>query len=104
MKRAIFIKKLEDWRGDALLYRLTPPPVYSGKRQRYYVAVSAADLNAIFEEAGILDYIYDHLKVETYIFHTTRRGKVLEWGELRGSFKGKKDHKEALLRAGYLTD
>jgi hypothetical protein len=104
MRRAIFIKKLDDWLGEALLYRLSPPPVYSGKRQRYYVAVSAVDLNKIYEEAGILSHIPDDMLEETYIFHTTRLGKVVEWGELRGSFKGKRDHKEALFRAGYTPD
>lgn len=38
---------------------------------------------------------------ETYIFGADAEGKVLDWGELDGSFKGALDHEQALRRAGY---
>ncbi len=38
---------------------------------------------------------------ETYIFGATDRGKIVDWSEMPGSFKGALDHEEALRRAGY---
>lgn len=38
---------------------------------------------------------------ETYIFASNEAGKVTNWGELRGSFKGALNHAEALRGAGY---
>ncbi len=101
MNRAIFIKHMDSWRGEAKLYRLVPPPFHCGRRGRFYVVVSAADLNKIFEEEGFPEHLWNPMMVETYIFRTTRLGKVLRWEELPGSFKGGMDHRKALMRMGY---
>jgi hypothetical protein len=38
---------------------------------------------------------------ETYIFPADATGKVTDWGELEGSFRGSIDHERALRAAGY---
>lgn len=38
---------------------------------------------------------------ETYIFPADKDGKITDWGELDGSFKGDYDHVQALKNAGY---
>ena len=38
---------------------------------------------------------------ETYIFPSNREGKITDWGELHGSFRGALDHSQALQNAGY---
>ena len=69
------------FRGDARLYRLTPP--LDGDE---YVIVSAADT---------LD------GPETYIFAADALASVIDWRELDGSYKGGLDHAQALRNAGY---
>ena len=85
------IRRLDGWTGDAFLYAVTPPMVYreGGKvRARYdFVVVSAT--YASFS---------GH---ETYIFGASEDGEVLDWGELKGSYRGGRDHRLALQHAGY---
>ena len=69
-------------RGHAEVYRLDPP--HEG---REYVMVSAVDAFG----AG----------PETYIFPASEDGKVTDWLEMEGSFKGALDHVGALRNAGY---
>lgn len=38
---------------------------------------------------------------ETYLFPANSEGAVLSWLELPGSFKGERDHRRALVDAGY---
>jgi hypothetical protein len=91
MNTATKIKTLDDWRGDAALYRLSEP--LDGNE---YVVVSAATLQSLvsFE-------LEAWQATETYIFGADRSGKVTDWGELDGSLKGTLDHAEALRSAGY---
>ena len=80
--KATFIKKLEGFTGDARLFRCDPPLAASK-----FVIVSA--VMAMFSGP------------ETYIFPATKDGKIANWGELPGSFRGALDHNEALENAGY---
>lgn len=38
---------------------------------------------------------------ETYLFGADEKGEIIEWGELRGSFKGELDCEQAIRNAGY---
>lgn len=86
-KVATFIKKLENFTGEARLYQLQPPMVDEDGGAVEYVAVSATI--AMFSGP------------ETYIFPADAKGKVKNWGELTGSYRGGLDFEEALSGAGY---
>src|SRR5690349_19484746 len=93
--KATLVRRINDWKGDARLYRVEPPLRYDtwgdeDKDQEAatgYVIVSAADV--------------PFSGPETYIFAASEAGDVLDWGELDGSFRGGLDHREALSGAGY---
>jgi len=85
-----------EWQGKATLYKVEPPMEYEDyddKLEKYmtrttsYVIVSAVDA-----------YLTGP---ETYIFPATNAGKVKDWGEMEGSFRGALDHEMALDNAGY---
>ena len=80
--KATFIKNVETAAGIKKLYELDPP--LEGNR---FVTVSA--VNAMFSGP------------ETYIFPADEKGKITDWLELRGSYKGGLDHVAALENAGY---
>jgi hypothetical protein len=84
VKRARYVRSLE-WRGDARLYKLSPP-----MRADMYVVVSAVDAS--------------YSGPETYIFGSNKDGECPSMLELPGSFKGGKDHALALARAGYALE
>lgn len=77
-------RRVRGMAGDARLYRLNEP--LNGYQ---YVVVSAVDERPA------------HRLHETYIFGADHTGKVIDWGELEGSYKGGTDHEEALRGAGY---
>lgn len=85
------IKRLEDFTGDARLFRLSPPlrnTDYDDKTSQYeYVVVSATHA--------------PYSGPETYIFPADSEGNVTSWSELEGSYRGGLSHVEALSRAGY---
>lgn len=89
-KTATFIRSLSKFHSDARLYRLDPPCVYpedwGNGETCEYVVVSATTVLGV---------------PETYIFGADENGKVTQWLELPGSFKGALDHREALDNAGY---
>lgn len=88
MKTATFLRKLDDFRGDARLYILSEPMTHNYDDEKSsYVIVSAAD--APFSGP------------ETYIFLANEDGEVINWGELDGSFRGGLNHEKALTGAGY---
>lgn len=87
MKTATFVSKLKGYRGDARLYRLSPPATTYDGDEAEYVIVSAADV--------------PFSGPETYIFPAHPDGKVMNWTEMDGSFRGGLNHEEALRNAGY---
>lgn len=92
MSTATKIRDLNDWQGDAALYRTEPP--LDGNE---YVVVSAVDIAKRHD-------IHDMprvMQIETYIFAATDEGEVTDFAELSGSMKGTLDHAEALRDAGY---
>jgi len=87
-KTATFVKDLDGWTGRAKLYALSEYIEFGdGNDKTGFVAVSAA----VAYGSG----------PETYIFPTDENGKVLDWGELPGSFQGDLDHDEALFGMGF---
>lgn len=92
--KAEFVKRLTGWRGDARLFRVSPPVRFTDLEDRVretsYVVVSAT--------------FAPFTGPETYIFPADERGEVLDWIELEGSFRGGLDHEKALSNAGYTTE
>lgn len=93
-KTATFLRKLDDFKGDARLYQLSELVGYDldWETEEY-----AAQTNHVIVSAVIALYSGP----ETYIFPANEEGKVLDWGELDGSFRGSLDHEQALRDAGY---
>lgn len=88
---AMFTRSLDDFKGNAALYRLSKPVDYEGNEQTCFVVVS--DVIA-----------FDHGGPETYIFPADEDGNILDWTELNGSYRGGRDHKHALANAGYIME
>jgi hypothetical protein len=82
MKTATHLKDLAGWTGRASLYRLSEP--LDGHS---HVIVSAA--------------VAPYSGPETYIFPADADGKVENYCELDGSFRGELSHAKALENAGY---
>lgn len=92
---AELVRSLEGWRGNARLYRVSPPMKYGydygdgddRRGETEYVIVSA--VVAMFSGP------------ETYIFPAREDGSAIDMLELDGSYRGGLDHEAALRRAGY---
>ena len=81
--KAILVKdNLQNFTGHAALYRMEPP--LDG---REFVIASAT--NAMFTGP------------ETYLFPADADGRVIDWSEIEGSYRGGLSHAIALGRAGY---
>jgi len=88
METATFVKDLKGWSGIAKLYKLSKSVEFGiPLKETSFVIVSSA----VSMVTG----------PETFIFPADEEGKVINWGELKGSFRGNPDHKKALRRAGY---
>jgi hypothetical protein len=86
------IKSLDNFRGEAILFRMEPP------LESYdYVVVSAINPKPV---EG-MDQFKVLFQPETYIFGADPDGNVINWGELPGSFQGAMDIPRALAQAGY---
>lgn len=84
--QALFVKDLlVGFTGTAKLFKLSEP-----LEGHTYVVVSAT--HAMFSGP------------ETYIFGANEDGRVVDWGELPGSYRGGLNHKEALEAAGYVVE
>lgn len=80
---------LASFRGDARLFKLSQPVKYfsgGGNMQTEHVVVSA---------------VTAYSGPETYIFPADADGRVLDYMELDGSFRGGLDHAHALDGAGF---
>jgi hypothetical protein len=95
MNKAYERAQLNGWKGNARMYSLDVPIKYKtwqGDEEREF------ETNFV-----IVSAIVDNITgvPETYIFPTNVIGRVLDWGELDGSYRGGLDHAEALRNAGY---
>lgn len=84
---ATFVRSVDDFRGDARLYRCEP----------------AFDADGLLYEYVIVSTIHDDLYNETLIFPSNGYGTVVDWNDLEGSFQGDTDHERALRNAGYVV-
>lgn len=90
MKKAQYVRHLNGFVGEARLYKLSEPLEAYGTDEVFtYVIVS-----------GVVAYSGP----ETYIFPSNEEGKITDWGELHGSFRGEIDHVQALENAGYTVE
>lgn len=86
------IKKLDNFQGEAWLYKIDPPakeePVLCDEVSESEYIVSSA-VSTMFGSS------------ETFLFLCDKDGNVLNWGELEGSFCGGMDNDKAVRDAGY---
>jgi len=88
---AKFIKDLDGFSGSAKLFSVDPPiKDYDGETSFSHVVVSAT--------------IAMYSGAKTYIFGANADGRVIDWGELPGSYRGGLSHTDALEGAGYAVD
>ena len=87
MNKANFVKDMSsEFHGDAELFKIEP----------------AWEFTDWSEETRIIEYIVVSATIvmfsgpETYIFEADSDGKIIDWGELPGSFQGSCDIDEAL--------
>lgn len=90
---ATHIRNLEGYMSDARLYKLSQPVMFKTKMDgpehpTLYVVVSATNCPV----TG---------RPETYIFPANEGGEVLDWLELKGSFRGELNHAKAIANAGW---
>ena len=93
-KTATFLRKLDNFKGNAQLYVLSEPVGwdYDWDTKQY-----AEETNHVIVSAVVALYS----GAETYIFPADKEGNILDWGELDGSFRGSLNHEAALRNAGY---
>ncbi len=87
------IKSLDNFRGEAFLFRMEPP-----LEDYPYVVVSAINPKPVEVLGEMVTVLF---QPETYIFGADPDGTVLDWRELPGSFQGAMDIPRALAQAGY---
>ncbi len=94
---AQFIKRIEKSPEAAqALYRLNPPIVQTGYNED-------GEYVSTHEYVVVSSIVAPYSGPETYIFAADETGKIVEWMELEGSFRGEPDHGRALRNAGYTT-
>lgn len=93
MKTATLIKdRLTDFTGHAALYKLSEPLKafdWDGKLEGEYEYVVVSATSAWLGGS------------ETYIFPSNKDGEVVDWRELKGSYRGGMSHETAINGAGY---
>ena len=96
-KTATFVKTLDNFQGNARLYKLSEPLAQDRRWWNESEEDESPSYNYVVVSAANVPYSGP----ETYIFGATKDGEVLDWGELPGSFRGSRDHQAALIGAGY---
>lgn len=81
-KTASYIRDIDEWNGEAKLYKLSEP-------LEGYSFVVVSSVVVMFSGP------------ETYVFPSNKNGEVTDWRELKGSYKGDLNHEKALKNAGY---
>ena len=84
--KAKFIKDMNNFRGEAKLYEVSPNISFGDNENTKFIIVSKID-----NEFG----------QETYIFPANEDGEIKDYCELSGSQKGYISHEEVLRDAGY---
>jgi hypothetical protein len=97
MKTAAFIKKLDDWRSDARLFRLSHPMECRARSEDGYEDTKT-------EYVVVSSVFAAYSGPETFIFPAREDGEVLSMLEMSGSQKGDVTHEQALSDAGYAVE
>lgn len=84
--KAKFIKDMNNFRGVAKLYEVSPNISFGDNENTTFIVVSKID-----NEFG----------QETYIFPASEDGEIVDYCELDGSQKGDISHEDVLRDAGY---
>lgn len=82
------IRDLDGFTGRATLYRVSD-----------YVEVEGTD--EVFQYIVVSATVVPSSGPETYIFPADENGKITDWGELPGSYRGGLDHAQALMNGGF---
>ena len=93
MIRAIKIRSMEGWQGDATLYRLSEEISWGG----CYDGDATGETDHVIVSAAVVPYTGP----ETYIFPADAEGNVMDWSEMHGSYRGGLSHEHALERADW---
>jgi hypothetical protein len=98
-KLATLVKKLDDWRGDARLYKLSEPVEYE--------VYNEDDDEGVIEKTDFLvvsaAVAIDNGDLETFIFPADDDGRAMSMMHLPGSIVGVLNHQLALLQLGYVA-
>jgi hypothetical protein len=93
IKTATFVKHQTSRSGaDQRLYRVSPEVTWGGWSD---------DVAANRSDHVVVSAVVAYSGPETFIFPADENGKVIDFGELQGSFQGGLDHNEALRGSGY---
>jgi len=79
-------------------YKLNPPLEVSGAAEAALTLISYVVVSAVVPFA---DLGFNDLKPETLIFAANEEGKIVDFMDLEGSYRGGLDHEQALQNAGY---
>lgn len=84
-------------RKIAALLSCTKNPRNGGEHRHYRVSPKLRGHRYVIVSTAVVPFSGP----ETYVFGADEGGKIVDWIELKGSFRGRLDHDEALSRAGY---
>jgi hypothetical protein len=98
MNVATFVRDLDGFAGSAKLFKVDPPMEWSR-----YTAEREEKHKADFVIVSAVVVLFGGVGggPETYIFPSDEEGKVVDWLEMDGSYKGGLSHEKALKNAGY---
>lgn len=94
---ATFIRCLNDWRGDARLYKVEPS--YEGNDHLIVSGAVVID-HPVIALASIFG-ANPARESETFIFPASADGEAISMMEMKGSISGEINHAKALANAGY---
>jgi hypothetical protein len=98
-KLAQFVKDLDNFTGEAKLYKVRPAVKFT--RYDWHDGADRKPVEMATEYVAVSAIISPFSGAETYIFPADKDGEIISWGELDGSYRGGLDHEQALLQGGY---
>ena len=90
---AKFVRKLDGWRGDARLYRVSP-------RQVEAVSAGRVEFDFVVVSAAVVPFSGP----ECFMFAAHEHGEPISWAALDGSEQGHLCHERVLTDAGYVVE
>ena len=89
------IKNLDDWLGDASLYKLSEFIAYNEPFEKDDPPAEKTEFIVVSSVTAIFS------GPETFIFPADKEGNCLNWSQLEGSYQGGLDHIKALNNLGF---